>query len=200
METNLVGMTPAYNRVDMVGKRIGRLVIISAHKSQHNRARWVARCDCGNTCIVTGKSVREGKKKSCGCWFDAIFRPTSVDDSAACAFLMKRYQLEATRRGHEFVLNLEQFKSITSRNCFYCGVEPLQKIDNYAVPYIYNGIDRQDNLLGYNVHNCVACCKFCNASKGTLTVQEFLEKCRRVISYQNSKKSAEMTDSACKSE
>lgn len=40
---------------------------------------------------------------------------------------------------------------------------------------IYNGIDRQDNSIGYKTENCVPCCKFCNLAKSKFTIKEFQE-------------------------
>lgn len=193
MKSNFVGTgLSAHNLVDMAGLRFGRLVVVKKNQSLKNRARWVCTCDCGRTCIATGKTLREGRKKSCGCWFGEKFLPTSKTDLPAMRFLMKRYQLSATPRGHSFSLSEEQFRTLTSSPCHYCGELPKQLISNYAIPYVYNGIDRVDNHAGYVFENCVPCCKFCNQSKSNRTVQEFLDGCLRVTKFQNSKTLAEM--------
>lgn len=36
-----------------------------------------------------------------------------------------------------------------------------------------NGIDRVDSSKGYTVENSVACCKYCNTAKNTMTESEF---------------------------
>lgn len=47
---------------------------------------------------------------------------------------------------------------------------------------IVNGVDRRNNLLGYNKVNCVACCPFCNYTKKELTETDFLKKDRTNLS------------------
>ena len=55
--------------IDLTGKRFGRLVVLGKHAgTRHGQhARWDCICDCGNTTISDGGSLRAGKTKSCGC-------------------------------------------------------------------------------------------------------------------------------------
>lgn len=59
--------------IDLTGRRFGRLVVIERdfeyQKNQkYARPYWKCRCDCGNIVTILGKSLREGKTKSCGCY------------------------------------------------------------------------------------------------------------------------------------
>lgn len=61
---------PANNaKLDMVGKRFGRLIVIEKHpvNTKDGKIRWVCKCDCGKTVVVSGKYLRTGKTLSCGC-------------------------------------------------------------------------------------------------------------------------------------
>lgn len=61
---------PAHNRNnEMIGKRFGKLVVLAEHpeKDKDKRIQYVCQCDCGNTTITTGKRLRNGTAKSCGC-------------------------------------------------------------------------------------------------------------------------------------
>lgn len=59
--------------IDLVGKRFNRWLVISeAPKPEHLKTKqrvvyWLCRCDCGNTGIVAGQSLRTGASQSCGC-------------------------------------------------------------------------------------------------------------------------------------
>jgi hypothetical protein len=55
------------DRIDMAGKRFGRLAIIGSAPSVDGRAMWECRCDCGNTYVGVGKFLRQGRVTSCGC-------------------------------------------------------------------------------------------------------------------------------------
>lgn len=55
-----------------------------------------------------------------------------------------------------------------------------------AIPsFVYNGIDRVDNSVGYVLSNCVPCCSTCNRMKGTMSSEEFKEKIKLIYSRQN---------------
>lgn len=86
--------------------------------------------------------------------------------------LFQRYREGARRRGYFFDLLLEEFQFLTSSDCHYCGAKPnhKHKLKNAHGFYIYNGVDRVDNTSGYNVENCVPCCRKCNTTKGKIPI------------------------------
>jgi len=100
--------------------------------------------------------------------------------------LLAGYKKSAANRSMEFTLSDEQFLQLTVCDCHYCGVEPSQKFKTSTGfgPYIYNGIDRIDNNIGYVIENCVSCCKKCNFLKRSSTSSEFIEHCHRVSDFQ----------------
>lgn len=58
--------------IDLTGQKFGRLTVIERvqnYISPQNRqeARWLCKCDCGNTDIVRSSSLRSGHIQSCGC-------------------------------------------------------------------------------------------------------------------------------------
>lgn len=55
-------------RIDLTGQRFGKLLVISqAESAPDHSARWNCLCDCGNTCIVRSRSLRQDKVTDCGC-------------------------------------------------------------------------------------------------------------------------------------
>ncbi len=107
------------------------------------------------------------------------------DGEAAKRRLLGDYISSAKERNKEFALSEEQFYWLVKQNCHYCGSEPLAKKRNkfgYG-DYIYNGIDRVDNNIGYTFDNCVSCCKFCNKAKSTYELNEFIEWIKRVKNF-----------------
>lgn len=54
---------------DMVGQSFGSLTVLRRDdsKSKDGRAYWICRCECGNEVSVSGKNLRSGWTKSCGC-------------------------------------------------------------------------------------------------------------------------------------
>ena len=55
-------------RKDLTNKQFFRLTVIEyVGKNKHNRALWLCKCVCGNTCIVDSNCLNKGTTKSCGC-------------------------------------------------------------------------------------------------------------------------------------
>ena len=55
-------------KIEMIGRRFGRLVVIREGSSTNGHAMWICNCDCGNeTNPIGGSDLRNGKVQSCGC-------------------------------------------------------------------------------------------------------------------------------------
>lgn len=53
---------------DLTGQRFGKLTVVRATDERRNgKVVWECRCDCGNTKLVSGGSLRDGSTRSCGC-------------------------------------------------------------------------------------------------------------------------------------
>ena len=76
----------------------------------------------------------------------------------------------------------EQFEELIQRDCFYCGIPPQTSLRAKWLDgtFVYNGIDRWDNDLGYVEGNVVACCKSCNYAKHTMSGRAFFEWATRI--------------------
>ena len=54
--------------IDLSGQVFGRLKVLEAfNKSTVGQWKWRCSCECGNSTIVSGVSLRNGHTKSCGC-------------------------------------------------------------------------------------------------------------------------------------
>ena len=54
--------------IDLTGQKFNRLTVISrAENTSEGRAQWNCVCECGEKTVVSGKSLRNGNTKSCGC-------------------------------------------------------------------------------------------------------------------------------------
>lgn len=55
---------------DLTGGRFGYLVVESRDLTRGCKPlRWLCKCDCGNTSVVHGSSLRTGNTRSCGCLY-----------------------------------------------------------------------------------------------------------------------------------
>lgn len=59
------------DRTSLIGKRFGRLVVLSYAGDEYvgsdNNSRWICQCDCGNQTIVGSTKLKSGHTASCGC-------------------------------------------------------------------------------------------------------------------------------------
>ncbi len=54
-------------KINELGNRYERLVIIAEAETVNSNAMWLCKCDCGNETVVSGSNLRSGSTKSCGC-------------------------------------------------------------------------------------------------------------------------------------
>lgn len=65
-------------RQSLVGLRSGRLTVIRIGEVHGYKAKWLCRCECGNTALVWSYSLRSGRTKSCGCLKDELSAERSL--------------------------------------------------------------------------------------------------------------------------
>lgn len=59
--------TPS-NFIPMEGTTWGKLTVLRREgKTFDGKATWVCACQCGNQVVLSGKNIRNGNNKSCGC-------------------------------------------------------------------------------------------------------------------------------------
>lgn len=51
----------------LTGHQFGRLAVECRAGSRNQQSTWHCRCDCGQSVVVVGKSLRSGQTQSCGC-------------------------------------------------------------------------------------------------------------------------------------
>ena len=81
------------------------------------------------------------------------------------------YRYGAKTRNYSFELTLCEFESLVTKPCFFCGRPPSQKKSKY----LFSGIDRSDNTMGYEPNNVRPCCGICNRAKNAMPEAEFIQ-------------------------
>lgn len=173
------------NAENLLGKKFNKLTVIEeAGRSKEGTVLWKCLCDCGGFKIARARCIKKGRTTSCGCVFLAKAKQINrlAPGEAAFRARFQQYNKNAIKRKLIFNLDLNQFKQIVIQNCHYCNSEPrlyfMAKsiVENVAM----NGIDRKDNNIGYQLDNCLACCKICNLMKNTLSYVEFLNHINKI--------------------
>lgn len=180
-----------------IGMRFGRLTVKEQVESEKRKdghgtfTKYLCECDCGKSFITRKNNLINKITRSCGCLLSETIKNRAYSSShkeeglAGLLRVYRAYKKSAEKRTYPFTLTLEQFKILTKSNCFYCGMAPstLATTGNSFSNYTYNGVDRKNNKLGYELENCVTCCKTCNLAKHTKTFDEFMEWINQLIKF-----------------
>lgn len=54
-------------KIDLTGRRFGRLLVIREAGRKNGHVAWLCRCDCGKEVVINGAYLRNEKSQSCGC-------------------------------------------------------------------------------------------------------------------------------------
>lgn len=60
---------------DLSGNKYGKLTVIKAINEKQKpgcHKKWLCKCECGNTTIVSADHLKKGDTKSCGCYFHGL--------------------------------------------------------------------------------------------------------------------------------
>jgi len=178
-------------RIKWEGKKVGHITVLKYLGSpDKNQSRYLCKCDCGKEFIIRGDGLK--KNITCGC---SSWGHKNRSGNLSFSMVYTMYRSGAKRKNRSFNLSKDQFKKITSQNCYYCGIKPSnaytagQHLQN-AIPhptFIYNGIDRIDSSKGYEMDNIVPCCIICNQMKNDLSQEDFYNHLKKILSwrYQN---------------
>jgi hypothetical protein len=184
-----------------VGDKFYYLEVISqpfyeTYPSGRKRKKVLCKCVCGNTKSFLCESFtcknELDRAKSCGCtktFVNGINAQKRRKPESVYRYIYEKYQYSAKTRNIDFNLSKEEHLEIIKQNCYYCGSEPELKQPHkgkgkyVGVPVPYNGIDRIDSNVGYEVDNCVSCCTKCNYMKSDMNVSLFKEHILKIANY-----------------
>jgi hypothetical protein len=129
---------------------------------------------------IEGNGVEEFLKKSAETmmnWRDN--NPEKVKEMNEGRVQNLHYKYEEYRRKSEnyrqsFEMTYEEFESLVKMPCYYCGI-----IQDKG----FNGVDRQDQQIGYTIINSVSCCRMCNFMKGAVDNITFLQRVEHILTH-----------------
>jgi hypothetical protein len=173
------------------GMRYGKLTVVELLPPVNCGSYWKRPakcvCDCGREKTVTLNNLRVGNSKSCGKCVrqmnSGCTKPLGVANANGAFAGCKR---GAASRGLTFDIDFDDFYRLSQLPCHYCGRVRMNRFEvRYAKgekagkprcngAFEYNGLDRVDPSIGYNLANCVPCCYQCNIAKSDYSQDEFL--------------------------
>lgn len=105
------------------------------------------------------------------------------DKTVNSRIVLLRYQQGAKKRNLSWSLTQEFFFSLIHKECYYCGLPPSNNSKYKGTDFLYTGIDRIDNDIGYEYGNVVPCCKICNMAKRSMKQHEFIKWIDRITKF-----------------
>jgi hypothetical protein len=154
--------------IDLAGKRFGRLLVLkrkgtASHRGpvpRGSQVTWKCLCDCGETIVTRGTSLRSGHVRSCGCL--QIETATkhghapSADGRTVVSREYSSYRAMLTRCTNP---NHVHFKHYGGRGITVCrrwrGMHGFENfIADMRLRPLGTTLDRIKNALGYSKRNC----------------------------------------------
>ncbi len=137
-------------RIELTGKRFGRLTVLGLGYTHKNKVYWYIKCDCGNIKTTQGNNLKSGSTRSCGCLQREIATRHGMEKS-------KEYKTWACMKQRCLNVNNKDFKNYGGRGIKICD----SWINNFG-QFIKDmglrpegcSIDRIDNNKGYSSDNC----------------------------------------------
>lgn len=160
-------------------------------RDQHGRQKieWQCACECGNITKVNVTKVLRGDKKQCGCLKESLQNSFGlrryIGHDRLINEVVSSYRKSANDRNYTFNLTRDRCIELFNQNCTYCNKEPSNHINRTTQvdgeqTFMYNGIDRVDNSIGYEDGNVVSCCFVCNWMKRDMQHTDFIRHIRAI--------------------
>ena len=175
-----------HNKSNKIGQRYGKLVVLDFTEARdilQKRAFYLCQCDCGNQTVVSSNNLQPRRgTRSCGC--------TSGPDpkyESSIKRVYSGYKSSAKKRKISFNISFDDFVKLTKLSCSYCGADPSNRfglVTYNPFEFVYNGLDRVDSSIGYELDNVVTACKMCNYAKRDFSKEDFLVWIERIYKCQ----------------
>lgn len=178
----------------LIGNIIGPFKILSTIReitpSGSKITKYECECiKCGNKSFKQLHHIKGFKGSGClECTAKLTVQPRmSIEERN---YKNYKYKIE-NQTSKEFNLSFEDFNSLVKQNCYYCGSVPIfperfkSEFKNRDIIY-FNGIDRIDSTMGYQLNNCVPCCTKCNSMKSDLKLEDFLKHVIKIYEFNQS--------------
>jgi len=147
---------PCYpDKVDLVGRRFGRLTAVEFVEVRDKNAYWKCLCDCGTTSVVCRCSLVQGCSRSCGC-----LNLETITRHGHCRINTNSLEYSSWESMNQRCLNPNNsaYRNYGGRGVTVC--KRWRKFENFLEdmgprPSRAYSLERVKNELGYSKSNCV---------------------------------------------
>lgn len=147
--------------IDLKGQNFGRWHVEELASIIASRACWRAKCECGTVRVISGKSLRRGHSKSCGC----LKRENIVKRLTTHGLSHTRDHIVwMSMKDRCYNQNGEHYKNYGGRGITVCdrwlyGTKEMHALTCFVTdmgprPTSKHTLERVDNDKGYGPDNC----------------------------------------------
>ena len=170
-------------RLDLTGKKIGKLIPIKWTKFNGRHRYWLCKCDCGNEKEIAATHLIRGLVNSCGC---DQFRIGERNNAwKGCGGISGAYfssiKRHANKRKIQFNVNIEYLWNLFQEQKGKCALSGLDLTfpSKYKERYTAS-LDRIDSLKGYNEGNVQWILGDINWMKNNFNQEYFIDICKKI--------------------
>ena len=153
--------SPAYNFIDLSGQRFGRLIVLHRVEDKignggRRKVQYLCKCDCGQTKIIIGESLRSGRTISCGCYASESIKKRSTKHGKRYERI---YSIFCDMKKRCYNKKDKRYSSYGGRGITICDewLNDFNSFYDWSMEHGYREdltIDRIDNDGNYEPLNC----------------------------------------------
>lgn len=174
-------------RKDITGEKFGHLTAIEiSGKTKSGASIWKCLCDCGNHKNIRGYHLIGKKIRSCGCLKRETVNIKWNESGIIARWVWNGYRVNAGYREILFDITVDDMMKLAEKQNFKCAMtgEDLIFVMNQKDRSKSNAsLDRIDSNKGYIIGNIQWVTKNVNLMKRELSVNDFLDICKKICNY-----------------
>ena len=152
------------NQKSLIGNRYGRLVVIERSDKQTTGGTYYYKCicDCGETKVINGGSLRQGLTKSCGC-LKIEMNMKEYDNGASRGYYHQKRLNASNQRDHKIFRRAVLDRD--NHTCQSCGKKAEAGLCvHHIVPW------SKDEAKRTSIDNGITLCRKCHTQAHTLAL------------------------------